>query len=525
MATLTRLADSYRLDNLRTAGVYFVKDPTSTGLSSGEHIVEVIETTTGANNRNRLTQIATNLSNGTTVMRVTVDFQGFSDWLSPLTATQMLTILEDSGYFAITQEEKDKLDLITPQFFGTAVQNLAELTAIAQATLIDKERRYVEDEGLDYFYNAQAITGDVAPDDQTGGVGFWSKLVGVNSPSVIKTQYESNADTNAFTDAEKAKLAGIEANATADLSASEVKTLYESNADTNAFTDAEQTKLGTVEAYSNPSGSENLLINSDLAINQRVFAGGALSAGVYGYDRWKAGSGGADITRATSIITLASGSIEQVIEIGFSNAAPFAGLSSLASKSITVSVEDPSGSITVTATSVGLPGSPQSGVITAGSGRRSVTLAMAAGDTGNVTINLSVASSTTFKRPQCELGVAASPWRARPRPVELRMAQRYYCKSYGHNIPPGNGTLVGSAQLFCDGAYFTGVTFPVEMYTIPTFTFWGGGTLSSAREFATGTIKACTAAGITVLGNRYFTVSGANDANFYEIQYTAEAEL
>ena len=186
MATLTRLADSYRLDNLRSAGVYFVKDPTSTGLSSGEHIVEVIETTTGANNRNRLTQIATNLSDGTTVMRVTVDFQGFSDWLSPLTATQMRAILEDSGYFAITQAEKDKLDLITPQFFGTAVQDLTELAAIAQATLVDKERRYVEDEGLDYFYNAQAITGDVAPDDQTGGLGFWSMLVGGNSPAIIK---------------------------------------------------------------------------------------------------------------------------------------------------------------------------------------------------------------------------------------------------------------------------------------------------------------------------------------------------
>ena len=39
------------------------------------------------------------------------------------------------------------------------------------------------------------------------------------------------------------KLDGIESNATADQSAAEIKTAYESNADTNAFTDADHTKL------------------------------------------------------------------------------------------------------------------------------------------------------------------------------------------------------------------------------------------------------------------------------------------
>jgi len=33
---------------------------------------------------------------------------------------------------------------------------------------------------------------------------------------------------------------------------------------------------------------ENLLINGDFQINQRGFGGGALTAGVYGFDRWKA---------------------------------------------------------------------------------------------------------------------------------------------------------------------------------------------------------------------------------------------
>lgn len=42
------------------------------------------------------------------------------------------------------------------------------------------------------------------------------------SASEIKTEYESNPDTNAFTDAEKSKLAGIETGATADQNALEV---------------------------------------------------------------------------------------------------------------------------------------------------------------------------------------------------------------------------------------------------------------------------------------------------------------
>ena len=45
-----------------------------------------------------------------------------------------------------------------------------------------------------------------------------------------------------------AKLDGIEAGATADQTAAEIKTAYESNADTNAFTDADESKLDGIEA-------------------------------------------------------------------------------------------------------------------------------------------------------------------------------------------------------------------------------------------------------------------------------------
>lgn len=74
----------------------------------------------------------------------------------------------------------------------------------------------------------------------------------------IKTAYESQADTNAYTDSEKNKLAGIETAATADQTGAEIKTAYESQANTNAFTDAEKTKLSGVA-----TGAEVNTIDSD----------------------------------------------------------------------------------------------------------------------------------------------------------------------------------------------------------------------------------------------------------------------
>ena len=84
----------------------------------------------------------------------------------------------------------------------------------------------------------------------------------------IKTAYESNADTNAFTDADKAKLDGIAGGAQpnkvedvqlngtsvldastkiANVTAASIKTAYESNDDTNAFTDADKAKLDSID--------------------------------------------------------------------------------------------------------------------------------------------------------------------------------------------------------------------------------------------------------------------------------------
>lgn len=117
----------------------------------------------------------------------------------------------------------------------------------------------VEERTSDYAATAANVgkiwtrtdTGDVKTVTDTAGVyavEILNAAGGSMTDAEVKTAYENNADTNAFTDAEKTKLGTVESNATADQTGAEIKTAYEGEADTNAFTDAEKTKLGTVES-------------------------------------------------------------------------------------------------------------------------------------------------------------------------------------------------------------------------------------------------------------------------------------
>ena len=70
----------------------------------------------------------------------------------------------------------------------------------------------------------------------------------------VKTAYEANADTNAFTDADESKLDGIESGATADQTGAEMVTAINAESDANIMTDAQVTKLGHISV----SGAVNL---------------------------------------------------------------------------------------------------------------------------------------------------------------------------------------------------------------------------------------------------------------------------
>lgn len=152
----------------------------------------------------------------------------------------------------------------------------------------------------------------------------------------------------------------------------------------------------------------NMLINCGAPINQRSFAGGAIAAGVYGYDRWKGGPGGCNfsINATTGVFTHTSGIIQQIVEN------PYIAWG----RPLTISVEDPTSSVSV---SVG----GASGTITAGSGRRSVTVTPSG--SGNMTVQLG-ATGATYSRPQLERGSVASSFDARPIGQETQFCKRYF---------------------------------------------------------------------------------------------------
>ena len=81
--------------------------------------------------------------------------------------------------------------------------------------------------------------------DKLGGIEEGATADQTNAE--IKTAYEANSDTNAFTDALQTKLNNIESNATADQTNAEIRAAVEAASDSNVFTDNDHTKLNNIE--------------------------------------------------------------------------------------------------------------------------------------------------------------------------------------------------------------------------------------------------------------------------------------
>lgn len=245
---------------------------------------------------------------------------------------------------------------------------------------------------------------------------------------------------------------------------------------------------------------ENLLINGDMQVNQRGFAGGALAAGVYGFDRWKADSAGANLSRSGFDLTLTSGAIVQPVEPALW------GVSSFASSPLTLSVEDlAGGNLTVGIGSA-------SGTITPGSGRRSVTLTPAAGDSGTLAIRLAPASAAlTLRRVKLEQGTSASPWSARPLSLTHALCHRYYTRFEG-------GFLLDAYQA-AGCAHNLPLPLPSPMRTTPTASYTIG---------IEGNIQSGTERGVYVLSPTlaYARMIAAATGRFYvflsDISFSAE---
>ena len=82
--------------------------------------------------------------------------------------------------------------------------------------------------------------------DALGDDANFASTVTTNLATKVDKVTGKALSENDFTDALKSKLDAIEAGATADQTGAEIKTAYEAEADTNAYTDAEKTKLANI---------------------------------------------------------------------------------------------------------------------------------------------------------------------------------------------------------------------------------------------------------------------------------------
>jgi hypothetical protein len=217
-------------------------------------------------------------------------------------------------------------------------------------------------------------------------------------------------------------------------------------------------KVSTING--GPTGAKNAIINGNFGINQRDVSGTVtLSAGVYGHDRWKAGSSGCTYTFATSgnvtTLTISAGSLIQVIE----------------------GINLESGTYTLSWT-----GTAQ-GKIGAGSYGNSGITGTATGGT-----NLNIEFDTgTVSLVQFEPGTVATPFERRQFGQELALCQRYYYRITSRGVGYfGCGTNNGTTN------NISIIPFPVSMRTHPT-ALEQSGTAGHYQVQQGGTLTTCSA--------------------------------
>jgi hypothetical protein len=228
-------------------------------------------------------------------------------------------------------------------------------------------------------------------------------------------------------------------------------------------------------------GFKNRIIDGGFIINQRVYTSGtSLSAGSYGHDRWKAGSGGGTYTftqgslGVNTTVTITAGTLVQVIEgCNLAEGGTYVlSWTGTAQGRLNGGTYGSSGTVTVTGWTAGA--------------------------------NLSVEFNTgTLGSVQLEAGSTATSFDYRPYGTELSLCQRYFQYLAG-------STATGD-QYIASGMCDTSVqarfpyVLPVQMRVGPGVTFPSASNFVVYSGAAIPTVTALTTAGTS--DPRFFAIS------------------
>ena len=266
----------------------------------------------------------------------------------------------------------------------------------------------------------------------------------------------------------------------------------------------------------------NLLLNSNFAINQRVYASAAnLASGSYGFDRWKSNYTNTTLTftastQGQSLTINASGGIQQIIEQGLV----------------------PAGTYTLSWTGTATGRVYNSGGTPPSYAASPVTFT--ADGTANVVVEFTAVSTTkTLSKVQFNAGTNTAWSLATPTlQSELAACQRYYAKSYENAVAPATNSSAGGLNFANSGTtatnttYLTTVRLPVTMRTAPTVTIYSFTSSQTGRvSDGAGTDLAAGSGTLNLGGNQIFTVQNSSGGSITAAQggfvfhYAASAEL
>ena len=197
-------------------------------------------------------------------------------------------------------ESADAIAVGTGSFTGASTGNLSFTRANLNAATFDG--------------SALSVTGNITVGGTVDGRDVatdGSKLDGIEtgatadqSDAEIKTAYENNSDTNAFTDALLSKLNGIEAGATADQSDEEIQDIVGAMFSSN-------TETGITATYQDSDGTIDLVVGT-LNQNTTGTAAAWTTARTLSFTGDVTGSGSVDgSANVATALTIASDAVEQ----------------------------------------------------------------------------------------------------------------------------------------------------------------------------------------------------------------------
>lgn len=145
-----------------------------------------------------------------------------------------------SDYFNKTTDDSDDITEGSTNLFMT-VSEKTKLGWITVTQAVDLDQMEI-----DVALN-NAKVGNITTNLSTTQTATTVDVASSDGTDATLPQAIASGNAGVMSGADKAKLDGIEANATADQTDSEIKTAYENNANTNEFSDAEKNKLSSLD--------------------------------------------------------------------------------------------------------------------------------------------------------------------------------------------------------------------------------------------------------------------------------------